>query len=798
MVCFRAEVLLGLLFIPYVINSSNADPLALKPIIISPADYSHKYNFSLNSTTEYVFLYGESEASHVEGARIVVESNNASTAYPLLVVVRQKKGILSWQIPLQVENKHLIGPIPYRLTSRTLCQSEYYKSQRDIHDIQFKEPDQFVTISIATASTDVIGFNLTVKPIPRFFMTSGEIRTFNITPAEPVYYGYNFTGFTADSPSVLVSVTSDSEVCMTFSIQNTTCPVFDLERNIQYAGYWQTVSLQGGILVPKDAYPNGFFIVLVVNADDFDCSHKPFSLHDRVKEVTLTINNSVTRHDYVVACLSAMTLLVTFCVMYISGAIFCRVRRFRILREQTIQDELDRAQQSISSPDAQTSGFQEIGENAEIGLDDDSSLDEDDIDLMEDAMFDKEIIRTKLVLSVCDLARKEPRVLRKKSRLYVHYLITIAIFYAAPVVQLVVNNQKALHDTGNQDLCYYNFLCAHPLFFLSDFNHVFTNLGYILFGLLFIFIVYMRERCDDCSYQVDRGFGIPQHYGLFYAMGFALMMEGVLSGSYHLCPNHSNFQFDTSFMYIIAVLSMVKIYQNRHPDINAQAPVTFGVLAITIFLGLIGVLNGQLYFWILFTIVHITTCLYLSAHIYYMGRWKFNGGVFHRVMLTMKRDARSGIIYLFRPLYWKRLLLLTIGNICNIALAVYGIKNHEQDFATYLLKVLMMNLLLYMFFYISMKLIQRESIQFQPFMYFLISSITWSGALYFFHSKTISWALTPAQSRTHNRPCVLLNFFDYHDIWHFLSALAMFFSFMMLLTLDDDLSDTHRSLIPVF
>lgn len=183
----------------------------------------------------------------------------------------------------------------------------------------------------------------------------------------------------------------------------------------------------------------------------------------------------------------------------------------------------------------------QIGENA--NLSNDSSLDEDDIDFMEDAMFDKEVIRTRLVLSVCDLARKEPKILRKKSRLYVYYLITIAIFYTAPVIQLVVTYQNVLHVTGNQDLCYYNFLCAHPLFFLSDFNHVFTNLGYILFGLLFIFIVYVRERDDDSSFQVDRGFGIPQHYGLFYAMGFALMMEGVLSGSYHLCPNHSNFQF---------------------------------------------------------------------------------------------------------------------------------------------------------------------------------------------------------------------------------------------------------------
>lgn len=69
----------------------------------------------------------------------------------------------------------------------------------------------------------------------------------------------------------------------------------------------------------------------------------------------------------------------------------------------------------------------------------------------------------------------------------------------------------------------------------------------------------------------------------------------------------------------------------------------------------------------------------------------------------MKHDARSGIRYLFRPVYWKRLLLLVIGNLCNITLAVFGIMHHERDFAIYLLAVLMTNLMLYLFFYIVMK-----------------------------------------------------------------------------------------------
>lgn len=172
---------------------------------------------------------------------------------------------------------------------------------------------------------------------------------------------------------------------------------------------------------------------------------------------------------------------------------------------------------------------------------DDSSLDEDSIDMMTDAYLNKEIVRTKVVLSVCDLARKEPKILRHKSRLYLYYLITVAVFYTLPVVQLVTTYHYVLRVTGNQDLCYYNFLCAHPWSVWSDFNHVFSNFGYFFLGTLFLFITYMREKSDMDS--MNSCFGIPQHYGLFYAMGVALIMEGLLSGCYHVCPNHTNFQF---------------------------------------------------------------------------------------------------------------------------------------------------------------------------------------------------------------------------------------------------------------
>ena len=75
-------------------------------------------------------------------------------------------------------------------------------------------------------------------------------------------------------------------------------------------------------------------------------------------------------------------------------------------------------------------------------------------------------------------------------------------------------------------------------------------------------------------------------------MGTALMMEGLLSACYHVCPNYTNFQFDTSFMYMIAGLCMLKLYQKRHPDINASAYSAYACLAVVIFFSVIGVVSA--------------------------------------------------------------------------------------------------------------------------------------------------------------------------------------------------------------
>jgi hypothetical protein len=51
--------------------------------------------------------------------------------------------------------------------------------------------------------------------------------------------------------------------------------------------------------------------------------------------------------------------------------------------------------------------------------------------------------------------------------------------------------------TGDQDICYYNFACAYPYQLgsidFSDFNHFFSNIGYIVLGVVFLLITKRRD-----------------------------------------------------------------------------------------------------------------------------------------------------------------------------------------------------------------------------------------------------------------------------------------------------------------
>ncbi|CAM4465501.1 SID1 transmembrane family member 1 isoform X1 [Lepidochelys kempii] len=798
-----------------------------RPPPTKAADFDRVYagTVTINREEIYAFNY-TSKPGQVDAVRVYVKSDSEDLQYPILFVVRQQKGVLSWQVPLIFRGLYQ-RTYNYQEVSRTLCPSEPTP--------EMGPSEQIIFVDVASMALFDIEYELLVTRLKSFQLMTDKAFNFTASPSQPQYFLYKFP---PDVDSIIIKVVSETVYpCSVVSVQDIVCPVYDLDHNVEFNGVYQSMTKQAAITVQKKDFPGEqFFVVFVIKPEDYACGGSvPSSIKgkgnhtwnlQRTKSLQVTIVPSIKESDYVQAMLFSFLSFLSF---YLGSLIVAFVHYVRIQRKTSAgrhSPEDGSGTMATSHPittgtpegssygaidESSSSGGRQLSSperGPPHGSDTDSSVEEEsDFDTMPEIESDKNVIRTKMFLYLSDLSRKDRRIVSKKYKIYFWNITTIAVFYALPVIQLVITYQTVVNVTGNQDICYYNFLCAHPLGVLSAFNNVLSNVGHVLLGFLFLLIVFRRDILHRHSLEAKDiytlEYGIPKHFGLFYAMGIALMMEGVLSACYHVCPNYSNFQFDTSFMYMIAGLCMLKLYQTRHPDINASAYSAYASFAVVICLAVLGVVFGKndVWFWVIFSVIHVVASLALSTQIYYMGRFKIDVpdtadfGIFRRVAMVLYTDC---IQQCSRPMYMDRMVLLIVGNLVNWSFAVFGLVYRPRDFASYMLGIFICNLLLYLAFYIIMKLRSSEKLLPIPLFCIVATAAVWAAALYFFFQNLSSWEETPAESREKNRPCILLGFFDDHDVWHFLSAAALFFSFLVLLTLDDDLDSVRRDKIPVF
>ena len=231
----------------------------------------------------------------------------------------------------------------------------------------------------------------------------------------------------------------------------------------------------------------------MAKSDDSDClGSAGISITNRMKSITLIVKPSISYEDYVKAVLVTLGSIGAFYFVFVAGFIFCSKRSY-------VPKQMEYVSCEVPTPSTTCTYLHSLGHPDSAGLfpgaeaADDISLDETEYDVVSESDQDRGIRLRKSVIYLSDLARMDPRVHKYKSYLYLYNVLTVALFYGLPVIQLVVTYQRVLNETGQQDLCYYNFLCAHPVGVISDFNHVFSNSGYVLLGLLFLVITYRRE-----------------------------------------------------------------------------------------------------------------------------------------------------------------------------------------------------------------------------------------------------------------------------------------------------------------
>ena len=233
---------------------------------------------------------------------------------------------------------------------------------------------------------------------------------------------------------------------------------------------------------------------------------------------------------------------------------------------------------------------------------------------------------------------------------------------------------------------------------MQDFGHVFSNIGYIIFGIAFIIIVYIRHNFDNKETnnryndgdKVQRG--VPLDSGIYYALGATSIGEGFLSACYHVCPTTVNFQFDTTFMYTMSLLILLKMYQFRHPKATPSSFQTFSLISLILVIEVTGYFFTAVWFYIVFVLTHMLLMAYTVYH------------VFNKI-----KKVKTSISVLFCHKCVINCQCLTVrmtflAVLVNLGLDVYILMERTPGCSSYILLIIMTNMTMYNFYYITRKL----------------------------------------------------------------------------------------------
>lgn len=243
-------------------------------------------------------------------------------------------------------------------------------------------------------------------------------------------------------------------------------------------------------------------------------------------------------------------------------------------------------------------------------------------------------------------------------------------------------------------------------------------------------------------------------------------------------------------MFVLAGLGIYKLIERRCPDLVPGIHNVLVLLAFIILLVVVGVLYSGPVFYGLFFVVYTISSSVIVFEVYY--RWQI------RSRKQLVRWARMIREKPWPPKQKPKFAMAVFSILLNLAFALASISAQPADFNSFFLVVLVTNLTVSLFYYIITKCLYREVPSWRPALYFILAFVIWMIGIFFYTRAVTNWLEPPAVSRNGNRECIVLGFFDAHDMWHFLSAFALFFSFLMLMTLDDGQRVTPRNKLRVF
>jgi len=333
------------------------------------------------------------------------------------------------------------------------------------------------------------------------------------------------------------------------------------------------------------------------------------------------------------------------------------------------------------------------------------------------------------------------------------FIASLAFFVAASQIALSLWNQGFL----DRDVCYYNFECYAPDGVDLPVNKMLSHIPYFTIGgLLVVFILHW-----EYSWRHK-----PCDLGVFYGLAYAIFLEGIGSMTYHMCPEAPTFQFDSAMMFVIVILSTLALHEEK----EAQAVITpNGVILFFVLPMWIVSFMGT---WFDYLVPETTRSAVQPRPFFQactVGWTIFTIFSFRKLFRDETRKScrrcclvflRLMVVGLMLFVAFDRPLRLDVGGTSN---ALLGIS------------------LLVMICVVGREMWVRQVVRsdcgivefvMKSWFFFVFLCFT-VVALWFFEHPVADVTVTPAESREINKGCIIADYFDNHDTWHALSAIAL-------------------------
>ena len=340
--------------------------------------------------------------------------------------------------------------------------------------------------------------------------------------------------------------------------------------------------------------------------------------------------------------------------------------------------------------------------------------------------------------------------------------------------QFVFANWHLMIQEGDRDTCYYNDFCYRVSKYDDiPFNLMISNLAYMIHGLILaISVMYMEAKLFS-RYRNSNDLPPQYAFSMGYAFAWALFFEGCFSLVYHLCPTKLTFQFDTGFMFVIAGLIAVLLYNGIEMKENSGER------------GFVDAANFFLYFLVPLYIFNYFGTLSHSETELVNAPAFFTFVVIWWIFITFWTGWKLFPDFSCSRSYIKENLCKCICFFVSFVLPfiVCWVSSSNIPQAFLIICILEGAIAIIGNALCNWKKIKWAKCEESAcnvciqVAYIVLMVILWCVAGWIFAKKaTTDKTLSPEKSRDYNQECIILNFFDAHDLWHILSSHALLMS----------------------